>query len=107
MKKKTIGKFLIFIKNNPEVYKDLLSIALREYKQGKKKYSIWAVINEYRWIKRKSISKSVVKVSNDFTPLLARKMMRDDKRLKGFFETKDLKPDFTEPETSIDIMDED
>lgn len=90
MKKKTVGKFLLFNKKHPEVYDAIKTIALKVFTTGKKKYSIWAIVNEVRWANY-SDRDSKIRISNNFTPLYARKLIKDYPILKPIFDIKPLK----------------
>jgi len=87
MTDKIQGRFLLWLKNNPEIYNSIEELSIRAFNKGKKQYSIWAIVNHVRW----GDFLNPVKIDNRYTPLLARRIMKKNKQLKGFFKIKPLK----------------
>ncbi len=80
-----------YLKENPTVYNKFKKFATVLYKNGRRRYSAWAIINAIRWEHDFTTRGSKFKVNNDFIALLSRKLVRENKTFKGFFLTKSLK----------------
>lgn len=86
--------FKTFDKKNPIVYKKFKKYASQLYKSGRRRYSAWAIINAVRWEQDFGTRGSKFKIDNDFIALYARKLVRENKNFKGFFNLKPLKREF-------------
>lgn len=87
----TMRNFKKYDQENPVVYKKFTKLAKQLYRTGRRKYSAWAIINAIRWETELKTRGNKFKISNDFITLYARKLQRDNKNFKGFFNTKALK----------------
>lgn len=61
------------------------------YKKGIRHYSAWAIMTNIRVTFDARVKNSKFKINNDHIALFARKLMREDKKFRGFFTTKPLK----------------
>lgn len=92
MTKETKKSFNTYLKENPIVYKKFKKFATQLYKNGRRRYSAWAIINAIRWEHDFTTRGSKFKVNNDFIALFARKLSKENRNFKGFFLIKPLKP---------------
>lgn len=92
MEHKTIEqRFQAFHENNPDVYRELVSIT-RQAKMAGLKIGMKAVGEQFRW--RRAVDthdQSVYKLNNDYLSRYARSIMQQEPDLAGFFETRELK----------------
>lgn len=91
MTKETRRAFKNYLKENPIVYRKFKKYASQLYRNGRRRYSAWAIVNAIRWEHDFTTRGSKFKVNNDFIALLARKLVRENKTFKGFFLTKPLR----------------
>ncbi len=83
--------FKTFDRQNPKVYRKFKKFANQLYKNGRRRYSAWAIINAIRWEEDFTTRGSKFKINNDFIALYARKLVKNDTKFKGFFNLKSLK----------------
>lgn len=83
-----------WIARHPEVYVLFRQFALELLAAGRKRFSSDAIVQRIRWYYAVNPTKEEGFVVNDhWSSRLARKLMEDDGRFVGFFETRALKRD--------------
>lgn len=87
----TKREFERFNKSNPVVYRKFKKYASKMHKNGRRRYSAWAIINAIRWEEDFNTRGSKFKINNNFIAHYARKLVKADKKFKGFFLLKTLK----------------
>lgn len=80
-----------FNKQNPEVFRKFKKYAKQMYKNGRRRYSAWAIINAIRWEEDFTTRGSKFKINNNFIAFYARKLVKQDKAFKSFFLLKSMK----------------
>jgi len=79
-------RFVSFDAANPHIYNGLKRIALNLRREGRKQYGVKALFERLRWDGSVTTETGEdYKLSNDFTALYARKLMRECQELRGFF----------------------
>lgn len=91
MTTQTRKAFNNYLKENPTVYKKFKKYANQMFKNGRRRYSAWAIINGIRWETELKTRGNKFKINNDFIALMTRKLVRENKNFKGFFLTRPLK----------------
>ena len=91
MTKDTQRQFTKYNKENPVVYRKFKKYAKQLFRNGRRRYSAWAIVNAIRWEQDFTTRGNKFKINNDFIALLSRKLAKEDKAFKGFFNTKPLK----------------
>jgi len=82
-------RFLSFDAANPHIFSRLKIIALNLRRSGRKKYGVKALFERLRWDGDvMTDAEDEYKLSNDFTALYARKLMREVPELRGFFSVR-------------------
>jgi len=83
--------FIKYHEDNPHIWKAFVKYSLiAKYKRGFKKYSANAIFEIIRW-HTDIDSSDKYKVSNNFRPDYARKMMEEFPEFEGFFRVRGLK----------------
>ncbi len=80
-----------FDKQNPKVYRKFKKYARKMYKNGRRRYSAWSIINAIRWEADFTTRGNKFKINNNFIAHFARKLVKEDKAFKGFFALRQLK----------------
>jgi len=82
-----------FHRKNPQVYDQLLYLARRYHKSGRKVgiKHLWEVLRWQEFIGQ--LSFDVYKLNNNFTSRYARLLMEKERELKGYFEIRRLWPE--------------
>lgn len=80
-------------RKNPHVYREFERLALKMAATGRKYYSARTIIHVMRWNTNLKEKDSEWKVTNNISPFLARKFMREHPELKDFFATRKSKLD--------------
>ncbi len=79
-------RFQSFDAANPHIYNGLKRIAVNLRRSGRKQYGVKALFERLRWDGDVTTETGEdYKLSNDFTALYARKLMRECQELRGFF----------------------
>jgi hypothetical protein len=84
------GKFREFHADNPEVYRELVTLARRAKASGRAQYGIKALMEILRWhrnIETKSLDEW--KLNNNHAPYYARLIMEKEPDLADFFELRE------------------
>lgn len=85
-----VAAFEEFHRRNPEVYRLLLRFSLEALTSGRRRYSIWAIVNRVRWhVEIETDSDDEFKLNNNHAPHYARLLMAKEPRLAGFFEIRE------------------
>lgn len=84
-------RFQAFHTENPDVYRQLVSIT-RNAKMNGRNIGMKAVGERFRWQRENDThDSSVYKLNNDYLSRYARLIMQQEPDLAGFFETRELK----------------
>lgn len=86
--KKLTREFWRFHDANPHIFSELLRLALDLKVNGSDRYSVKALIEVLRWQKEYETAGGAYKINNNYGPYYARLLMREDKRLDGFFHIR-------------------
>jgi len=85
-------RFLKFHKDNPRVYKEIVSIARTMKHRGVKIMGIALIFERLRWLHfMEVLTDEPYKLSNDFRAEYSRLIMSSEKDLTGFFRTRELR----------------
>jgi hypothetical protein len=87
------SKFRKFHKEHPEVYRDILHLAIQSQLLGRKKIGMKSLYEKIRWdyMLNPKYEHVDFELNNNFTSRYARLIMKDVPYLRGLFETRDLK----------------
>lgn len=80
--------FVKFHNENPEIFLRLRSLALKTRRAGRDRYSIRTLYHVLRWEHSLETTDKSYKLNNNHTPFYARLLMKTEKELDGFFETR-------------------
>ena len=83
-------KFNEFHKENPEVYKQLVSMSRQLKVAGHKKCGMKMLFEILRWRSMLKTQGDEYKLPNNYTSRYARLIMENEPGLEGFFETRSL-----------------
>lgn len=85
-------RFARFLELHPEVYAEFRKIAGDLLARGKQHYGAKAIMEVIRFHRAMSgqDEREPFKCNNNYTSRLVRKLMEEDERFKGFFETREL-----------------
>lgn len=86
-----LKKFKAYHLENPHVYDEFLSNALKMKSLGRRKYSAWTIVNKIRWDWDVQSSDRVFKINNDFIALYARLVIYHRPEFTNFFEMRKMK----------------
>ena len=78
-----------YVEKNPQVWAKFKEYAEQALSSGRKYFSARTIIERIRWdtkIAEKGVE--TFKIGDHSSPYLARKLMREDPRFRGFFRTK-------------------
>ena len=81
--------FWEFHSENPDVYRELRSLALSLKGKGHDHYGIKALFEVVRFNRAAATSDETFKLNNNYSALYARLLMKHEKRLGGFFEIRE------------------
>ena len=81
-------KFWEFHLANPQVFKELMRLALDLKRKGVMKYGIGSLFEVIRWHRAMETNGSVFKLNNNYRALYARELMKYEPKLDGFFEIR-------------------
>ena len=83
----TFLAFREFHEANPHVYDELRRLALDLKSRGRNQYGIMSLMNVVRWHRAMATTRDAddFKVNNNFAPYYARLLIRQEKKLAGFF----------------------
>lgn len=84
-------RFRRFLANHPEVYEEFCRIARQLLVRGIDHYGAKAIMEVIRFERAMSGQGELLNVNNNYTSRLARKLMAEDERFNGFFETRELR----------------
>ena len=84
----TEASFDHYISENPRVLETLLRFALEARRAGRTRMSIHMLCERLRWHTNIETKGESFRVNNNWRPLLARRLMREEPELRGFFETR-------------------
>ena len=88
--------FQAYDKANPAIWKHFVQFTIEAKAKGFKNYSAKGIIELIRWHTAVD-SGEKFKISNNYTPDYARKMMRLYPEFKGFFRLKKLRTERVNP----------
>ena len=80
-----------FKKENPIVYKKFKKYAKQLFRNGRRRYSADAIVHFIRYEQDFTTRGDRFKINNNHVAYLARDLVREDKRFKGFFEKRHLR----------------
>ena len=78
-----------FHENNPRVYEELLELAFRLHRAGRKRYGIGSLFEVLRWHRAIKTHGSDFKMSNNHRAFYARLIMENEPELEGFFQVNE------------------
>lgn len=81
-------QFRKFHRENPDVYRRLLELALQLRAKGHTKGSIAMLFEVLRWEYALATTDADFKLNNNYRAFYARLLMTHEPRLRGFFETR-------------------
>ena len=85
-------KFVKFHAENPHIYNLFCKYAQEAIDSGKTRISHWLIINRIRWDSEVlTETEDKFKISNDYIALYARKFIKDNPHMEGFFQLKEMK----------------
>ena len=84
------GAFRLFHAANPHVYRLLKQLALQMRTSGRERYGIGGLFERLRWEYAIKTS-GEFKLNNNYRALYARKLMAEEPKLAGFFQTRTRK----------------
>jgi len=86
-------RFTRFLELHPEVYAEFKRIAEQLLTRGKRHYGAKAIMEVIRFHRAMSGAdeKEPFKINNNYTSLVARKLIAEDSRFASFFETRELR----------------
>jgi len=87
-KKALADKFRVFHEENPEVYNQLRSLALKMRGTGRPKYGIAGLFEVLRWHRALETTDEDFKLNNSYRAFYARLLMTQEPALKGFFSVR-------------------
>lgn len=87
-------QFEQFHKDNPHVFELFKKFAYEALRAGFDTFSAYAIRERIRWFTSIETSGTPYKLSNNFTPYYARKLMRECPEFDGFFNLKMMKEAF-------------
>lgn len=85
-------KFEDYHRDNPDVYEALKKFALQAKRSGRTRLGIAMLYERVRWFTTIETS-GTFKVGNTWRAYYARKLMKEEPELAGFFETRKSKAD--------------
>ena len=85
---KIANSFRKFHRENPEVYDELIKLALSLKDNGRSHYGIGALFEVIRFHRAIKTKDDLFKLNNNYRALYARLIMENEPRLYGFFETR-------------------
>lgn len=85
----TEKNFAEFHEQNPDIYKDIVSIARMLRARGMSRFSMKAIFEKLRWDRMvATTSNEKVKLNNNYTSFYVREVERREPDLCGFFEVR-------------------
>lgn len=84
-------KFSDFDRKNPQVYKELVELALQAKHRGRRKIGIGMLFEVLRWNRFILTTDPDFKLNNNYRSRYARKLMAEHRELEGIFEIRGLK----------------
>ena len=84
-------KFETYHKDNPHVYDLFVKFAKEAKGSGMTKFSANGIFERIRWFTNIETTGERFKISNNYRPYYARKMMKEYPEFEGFFSIKELK----------------
>ncbi len=84
-------KFEQFHKDNPKVYRELVSLAHQAKERGRSKIGMRMLYEVVRWNRYLRTTDKDYKLNNDYCAFYARKIVDDYPELEGLFELRNLK----------------
>lgn len=90
-------RFVAFHRFNPEVYWNLVALALELKESGWQRVGVRMLIERLRWLHAQRTRGDRFQVNNSFGPYYARLIMAHEPALAGFFETRALAVDEFDP----------
>jgi hypothetical protein len=89
LKPETLLRFRDWIKYNGHIVDAFRKYALELYDSGQRsRYSAYCIRERIRWDTMLTETGTAFKISNDFTPIIARLVMIKEKKLRGMFTVK-------------------
>lgn len=85
------ARFARFDALNPHVYRNLRKLAIAAVRGGAKRLGIKALYERLRWSYLETGRESGFKLPNEFTAHYARKLMREEPKLRGVFVVRRLR----------------
>ncbi len=89
---RTERKFLEFHAANPHVYEELRDLAFQAQAVGRKYWNINSLLHVLRWDWLMRGFENDHKLQNNYAPLYARLLMKQEPTLAGFFEFRGEDP---------------
>jgi len=83
-----VEQFWKFHVENPGVYKELLTLALRMKRTGRKRYGMKGLFEVLRWHRALETTDEEFKLNNNYTAFYARMLMKRLPELDGFFAVR-------------------
>lgn len=85
-------RFKRFLENHPEVYQEFKRLAHQLLARGVERYGAKAIMEVIRYSCAISEQETEqLRIDNNWTSRLARKLMDEDERFNGFFETRKIR----------------
>jgi hypothetical protein len=84
-------KFKRFHDLNPQVFNELVELALKMKRAGRKRYGINSLIEVVRWHRNLNTQGDEFKINNNFAPFYSRIIMLKAPELEGFFNLREQK----------------
>jgi hypothetical protein len=100
---KKIDKFNLWVQRNPAVYPLFRKFAEQYRAAGYDKCSASLIGNRIRWETAIAITAGEYKLSNDYLPMLARKLATDDASFLSFFSFHGLAGESSEDEAERSV----
>ena len=84
-------KFKRFHDLNPQVFNELVELALKMKRSGRERYGINSLIEVVRWHKNLNTHDDEFKINNNYAPFYSRLIMLKVPELDGFFNVREQK----------------
>lgn len=88
LSKRSISGFVRFCSLNPHVYEAFRHFAVELYESGTRRYSAKGIVERMRWEMQLQTRGDRFRLSNNYTPHLARVLMLEDERFTKFFSRR-------------------
>jgi hypothetical protein len=85
------ARFEAFVRDNPEVYSTIVSLARQAKEAGKKRVGIKALFERARWDLWMRTHGDEYRLNNSYSSRMARLIERNEPDLRGLFELRTLR----------------